>query len=125
MSDLQCPATFLVLAPGSEERVSSTRRLGDARIAAVYAGSTADATAARVADQVGLTVIRREEPQGAAYPSGLADLADLHRGETVVVVLPAPTVAALARETGLLRPGGAGLEVLMDADGWLVRPLDQ
>jgi Histidine phosphatase superfamily (branch 1) len=111
MSDLQCPATFLVVRVGDtpgegwrREVAELVERLRDRRVAAVYGGRTAqaDAVAAGLADGLGLAARRlgalptspAEAADGSvAAPTAavrcrrvLEDLADLHRGETVLVV---------------------------------------
>lgn len=95
MSDLQCPARFLLLAG----ELPDAGALRHERVAAVYAatGSPGDGAdrAAELARAVGVPVRemtavlwldevvgRNEEALGA-----LEDLADLHRGETVLVAV--------------------------------------
>lgn len=142
MSDLQCPATFLVVPvdPLDEgwraEVVGLVERLRDRRVAAVYGGTTAPAAAvsAALADGLGVPAHPLAEPpppggpadgtSGARYRSALEELADLHRGETVLVVdsgeVLAPALAPLVRRgpgadpTPPYRP--VTLEV--DGDGW-------
>jgi hypothetical protein len=98
MSDLQCPARFLLL---SSPDASLAEALRHERVAAVYDGppgsgatGPGDALADGLADALGLPVqvmarrlstveVLAEDP-GAL--DELRDLADVHRGETVVVV---------------------------------------
>lgn len=80
MSDLQCPARFVLRAEG-DGRGSDAVLLAD----------------------------------GDPWQQ-LEDLADLHRGETVVVVVPADRIDELP---GMLRPPAT---VDVDADGWRVVP---
>lgn len=114
MSDLQCPATFLVVAAAAAEPLPSP----GPRLAAVYAVPEGAAVAATWARQAGLPVGSLEAPGGSSYRATLAELADLHRGETVLVALPDTAVDELA---GALRGAGTVLEVGVDADGWSVR----
>lgn len=114
MSDLQCPARFLVLgAPES----ATAEQLRDERVAAVYDGVPRPGydgpgdSARALAEALGLRLeaLTREvrvEDVVARRPQAIAelrDLADLHRGETVVV----------------LAAGKAGrrVDVALDADG--------
>jgi hypothetical protein len=120
MSDLQCPATFLVLGTGDPDRPAPDLR--HARLAAVYAVAPDAEVAARIAHGAGLRVRLLEEQPGTTYPDGLADLADLHRGETVLVVLRPGAVAALAERGGLDPARDRMIRVAVDADGWTVRP---
>ena len=122
MSDLQCPASFLVLGTGGADRAAPDLR--HARLAAVYAVSPDADVAARIAHVAGLPVRLLEEPPGTTYPDGLDDLADLHRGETVVVVLRPGELASLAERGGLDPARDRVLQLAVDADGWTVRPVD-
>lgn len=98
MSDLQCPARFLVLSAPDGSLADSLRH---ERVAAVYDGPPAAAAdgegeregAAALAAALGLPLRAMEHRLLAAdvvtrQPGALdalRDLADLHRGETVVV----------------------------------------
>ncbi|MGZ5417544.1 MAG: hypothetical protein ACXWDI_10215 [Nocardioides sp.] len=122
MSDLQCPATFLVLGTGAADRPAPDLR--HARLAAVYAVAPDAEVAARIAREAGLPLRWLQEPSGTTYPDGLADLADLHRGETVLVVLRPGAVSALAERGGLDPTRNRVIRVAVDADGWTVRPVE-
>lgn len=109
MSDLQCAARFLVL-PGVDD--AAVDRLRDERVALVYDADPGGADELRmVAERLGVVVapaggrvsvvdVRDRTPSAIDV---LRDLADLHRGETVVV-----------RAQG---EGETWLEVLVDNDG--------
>ena len=117
MSDLQCPATFLVLGSADPRALEGVR---DARLAAAYAVPEARA---RVAAALGGTgpQVTTLDLDGSTYAAALEGLADLHRGETVLVVLPEDAPAALAgRGDRSPAPAGEVLEVAVDADGWSV-----
>jgi probable phosphoglycerate mutase len=148
MSDLQCPATFLVvpvdtLGEGWRGAVAGlAERLRDRRVAAVYGGTTAPAVAvsAALADGLGVPshrLAQRPTPPGdpadghtdgsavARWRAALQELADLHRGETVLVVDDGRVLEpALTPLVG--RGPGAGLRpasyrpvtVEVDGDGW-------
>ncbi len=175
MSDLQCPATFLVVGwgpvPHRTEGVEAALREGrgrlpgldgvaepdgvaeladelrDRRIAAVCSGcdATALAAATALARRLGVThrsvdgldplpaaaadlrlcgpVRRAPAPSAARHRAALDALADLHRGETVLVVTDASVVTTLW-------PAGRGpddedglspyrlVTVQVDGDGW-------
>ena len=113
MSDLQCAATLLLVRPGTDPDGAGPALVGR-RLAAVYCDATAPAkrTAEALVGATGVRVMARE---GLAEPSAaeLSAIADEHRGETVAVV----ACTALGVE------GAAVVEVVMDADGWVVRSL--
>ena len=118
MSDLQCPATFLVLGPAG---VTAAARVAGTRLAAAYATPEGRAVAAAAVGGSDLTVAALEL-DGTSYVAALEGLADVHRGETVLVVLPEVAAAALADAWG--RRAAAPdevLEVVVDGDGWSVR----
>lgn len=110
MSDLQCPARFLLLCGVGAPDADALRHQ---RVAAVYdgTGGRGGAAAADLARGLGLTVQVTARPFSAADvlargPEALEqlrDLADLHRGETVVVAA-----------TGA---HGQRVEVAVDGDG--------
>jgi hypothetical protein len=113
VSDLQCAATLLLVRPGTDPDGAGPALVGR-RLAAVYFDATAPAkrTAEAMAAATGVRVVARE---GLAETSAaeLSAIADEHRGETVAVVA----------RTGLGPEGAAVVELVMDADGWVVRSL--
>ena len=149
MSDLQCAATLLLtdagdgLTPAGCERA---RTLGlsliDRRIAAVYTSPLPGAvrTAEIVAAATGAGVAVRDDLRVPLDESGtdvrarvaseLSALADLHRGETVLVVshtgtlqTGVPPLVGRGDEYAAAHPvpSGAVVEVAADADGWVLR----
>jgi hypothetical protein len=144
MSDLQCPATFLVvrvntLGEGwSGDVAGLAERLRDRRVAAVYGGTTASALAvsAALADGLGVPshtlAVPPTPPGGPAdgtavvrYRAVLEELADLHRGETVLVVddgqVLEPALTPLVRRglgEGPPRPPYRPVTLEVDGDGW-------
>ena len=107
MSDLQCAARFVLLGDAGPSMVDPLRH---ERVAAVYAGEPG-AAAGALGESLGLPVqalarplvmadVLAEDPDAVA---DLRDLADLHRGETVVV-------------TAVARPGQR-VDVAVDSDG--------
>ena len=104
MSDLHCAATLLLVpadqAPGVAVRLTA------ARIAHVWSGTEALTSQAteQVAAGLGVGTTTRSGLDGPEeFDTVLAEIADEHRGETVVVVVGA---------------GDAVTEVLVDSDGW-------
>ena len=100
MSSLQCPATMLVLPCSGLKEVD----LGGLRIAHVWCDPESAVFAQPLATNLGLGVTVRDDVSGR---EALSDIADLHPGETVLVVGSDVTTAT---------------EVLVDADGWSRRP---
>jgi len=120
VSDLQCPATF-VLVPADAEAAVVLRALAHDRVAEVRAGDHPGAAdlARALAASWGLPGPAPSDLDAASYRDVLTDLADLRRGETTVVVVePALTVHVVGGGRGR----GAGLVVVeVDADGVVVR----
>ncbi|WP_413451095.1 hypothetical protein AA0Y32_00635 [Georgenia phoenicis] len=114
MSDLQCPATVVVLGPDADGEV-----LRAARPAAVYTTPGARAAASRLAGSLDVTLheLDGELASRAALVGVLDDLSDEYRGECVAVV-----VTSL---TDLLPPDeeAPAVVVEVDADGQRWSPL--
>ena len=140
MSDLQCAATLLLADAGDGRALG--RSLVDRRIAAIYTSPhpAAVRTAETAAAATGAEVSVREDLREPLDESGtevrarvereLDALADLHRGETVLVVshtgtLQAGVLPLVGRGSEYAAahpvPPGAVVEVAADADGWLLR----
>jgi 2,3-bisphosphoglycerate-dependent phosphoglycerate mutase len=135
VSDLQCPATLVLAAAGDEEQARAlAESLRDRRVAVVYTDDSPATGAAVDAVSAGLGAPVRSEPdlrEGFLPPGAvLEQLADAHRGETVLVLAAAPVLTAAVGEL----PVGAGrsyaarqplapgqrAELRADADGWVV-----
>jgi broad specificity phosphatase PhoE len=124
MSDLQCAATLLLarhgatsaegsLSPrGREQAQALALSVRGRRLAVVYTSTSAPAvqTARIVEAGTGVPVVVRED-LGDRSGTDLETLADLHRGETVLVVSGA----------GDERTGCAVTEISIDSDGWTAR----
>jgi hypothetical protein len=95
MSDLQCAARLLFLSAGDGAAAS---RLHEERVAAVYDGhhhpASAQATelartlgvpVRSLAERVSADLVRARDPEAMRV---LGEVADLYRGETVVVLTP-------------------------------------
>jgi len=109
MSDLQCAATLLLVPSGLATDLGTA--LGRARVAHVWTGSAASSLAAAeaIAADLGVGVARRDDlDEPAGLDRCLAEIADEHRGETVVVVVA--------------ESGEAVVEVTVDGDGMARRP---
>lgn len=104
MSDLQCVATLLVVGADAAMPLSLP-----ANVTLVYACPATRERAEALALAAD-TVVRMEAGLAASDPAGVFDdIADLHRGETVLV-LPAHTPARCS-PTGVTR-------LRIDGDGW-------
>lgn len=143
MSDLFCPATVLVAPlPGPGRQLDAlTSRLADRRVAGLYASAdiVSDAAVVRLAATLDLParplddLRRRGVGEGEAQVvgrvrDGLESLADLYRGESVLVLADAalmelvlPRLAGNAGPAAVrgrqLVPGDAAV-LEHDADGW-------
>jgi SAM-dependent methyltransferase len=109
--NLMCPARLILLPPGSRERLTGER------IAAVYATPAGEAPATHLAEELGarLTLLpaladpTRADRRPAEAIVG--EIADQHRGETVVVIAP-------DLDLGLELPA----VIEHEGDGWTVQP---
>jgi hypothetical protein len=128
VSDLQCAATFVFVAPGDDAHDRALAAdLRFRRVAMVYAGDGPgpERTARVVADVLG-THVRRELALDSA--PALEGVADEHRGETVLVTAEAPLLATLLPSLvpglpssyGSRLSAGDVVEMRVDADGWVV-----
>jgi len=115
MSDLQCAARFLFLTSAGAATAESLRH---ERVAAVYDGARSPG-AAELGLALSIPVEATARPisvddvlaQAPDAVRRLRDLADVHRGETVVVVAAGEP--------------GQRVEAALDADGLLVRDLSR
>lgn len=121
MSDLQCPAVFVLLTP---ETVASSE-LRDQRLARVYVASGV-ATAAgllddarRLADVHACAVESADIEDEDALLDRIEQLADVYRGETVALVAPSRAVCAVIE---CLEPPDEAVAIAVDGDG--IRLLD-
>ncbi len=76
MSDLQCPATIILVPPA--ETAEMAERLRRRGIARVHASPDAGQPGRQLADALGVGLAR--------FDGDVDGLADMHRGETVVVL---------------------------------------
>lgn len=138
MSSLQCPATLLLTVTQEPEQASElARRLEGRRVAGVWSGTAlpltrtsdllADALGVRVTPRTGLDAVgagEHETVASARLEEVLQEVADLHRGETVLLVGDAdllltcvPGVARMAARPAPLAPGGL-VELEADEEWW-------
>ena len=137
MSDLFCPATLLVTTTGREQVSALAESLRDRRIARVFTSTMPPAveSGAVAAQVLGVGVVElegledSEDAEGALtrFRGALEEIADLHRGETVLVLTHGGVMASvlprIATPVGadlLVRasaPGEGPAELEVDADG--------
>jgi hypothetical protein len=120
VSDLQCPARF-VLVPADAQPEPVDHALAHDRVAEVRtdAGPEAVGLGRTLAARWGLPVPEATVLDAASYRDALGDLADLRRGETTVVVVAPELLALVAGRHQGDAPDLVELQV--DADGWAVR----
>jgi hypothetical protein len=138
VSDLHCPATLLLApydgrADRSDEAIRQlTGRAAAGNVSRIYGGSGAEVvqTMRSLEPGAGASSEARRELDVDDVADELNAIADLHRGETVLVLLPGSAVEsaldALVGRRARLRSGltmhyGAVFEVAADADGWTLR----
>ncbi|MDX6284371.1 MAG: hypothetical protein QOH03_5442 [Kribbellaceae bacterium] len=114
--NLMCPARLILLPPDSHERLAGER------IAAVYASPAAAGPGTRLANELGVRLTTlpvplppapTDSPQADWRPveAIVREIADQHRGETVVVIAP-------DLDLGLVLPA----VIEHEGDGWTVQP---
>lgn len=113
-----CPARLILLPVGSAENLAGQR------IVMVYASRAVAESAEQVACRLGVRLavvpelgeVPGESASDAVRRSeeALSGIADLHRGETVVVVVPGLSLG--------LEPGSGPVELEHDGYGWTVLP---
>ena len=107
MSDLQCPATVVLLAPGMTTALRP--------LAGVFAAGTPPPSAAALAAAADCRLAVLDAPDAPALRRRIDELSDLHRGETIAVVAPPDLLAAL------LGRQATPAVVEIDSSGWTVR----
>ena len=130
MSDLQCAATLLVVSGSDADPAPLAEELKVARVASLYAADGQQNPAETLADGLGLAVRQLGDLETDAR-GALGEVVDLHRGETVLVVVPnrwlveslpglltnVPDDFGVGRGASAWSPA----EVAADADGWVLR----
>lgn len=107
MSDLQCPATLLLVPPHLVGALVPT--LSGRRVAQVWSSSAPDAVSAAgpAAAALGVGATTSNDLRDPDRRHGtLTGIADQHRGETVLIVVDG---------------GDEVVEVSIDGDGWVTR----
>lgn len=117
MSDLQCPARFVVLTPETAPACD----LSGMRLALVVCACAADGTMhealQRLAARHGCAIQAAELRDGAALATQISELADGYRGEQVAIIAGPEVV----REALQLRAAPSEpIQLAVDSDGWNV-----
>ena len=125
MSDLQCPATILLIAReaigAGGKAILGARRLSGLFVASAVAAdpgglaaatSLADEGAWRLSTMAGVD-------DGASLARAMNHLADLHRGETIAVVATQDMIDSAVGSAGI---AGEAITVAIDSSGWSVSP---
>lgn len=118
MSDLHCAATLIVVPvtdADPEEADALARSLASRRVARIYGSShgAARGWGLAVSRALGVELVTLERVQEDPLLSWVPAIADLHRGETVVVLTDRPTPWHGA--------GSGTIELSVDADGVVLR----
>lgn len=114
MSDLQCPVTVLLVASAAVPPEALAEELSHARVSSVYGGPQEASYVERCATALGCPGAVEPALDGGHIRPALDDIADVHRGETVVVVASSEALRPFAG-TG---PATTTLRLIGDADGW-------
>lgn len=118
MSDLQCPAKIILVAPEMLGQGASMPSLDDAPYSGVFAVSAvagdAGEVTARHADHP--LEILSDVLDGAGLARALDELADLYRGYTIVVVATHEMIRELMHGRDSSRP----VTIAIDGSGWTV-----
>ncbi len=117
MSDLQCPATLLILGSTGWP----TALLEAAHVSCVYADPARADAAADLASQLGVACrvlpALRSGDDGLPERESVESIADQHRGETVAL-LPAPAASVDPAADDPALAHATSWELRVDADGW-------
>lgn len=128
-SELPAGADGSIPAAGCRHAERLAGMLADRNVALIYTspGSRAVRTAELVAARLACAVRVREElasiPPGdgdraSTHPRVLDEIADLHRGETVLVIGPGDVIPLLLPAGVRSGTACAPVELSVDADGW-------
>ncbi|HTU57029.1 MAG TPA: hypothetical protein VMF89_01325 [Polyangiales bacterium] len=105
MSDLQCPATILLLTP----ETAAVSDLSEYRLALVVTAT--DLAALSFSAETRSADI----PNAQALATQIAELADQYRGEQVAILANAQVICGFLR---LPTPPTAAIAIAVDSDGW-------
>jgi hypothetical protein len=124
MSDLQCPATVLLvprelLASGDCARAFASRRLSGFFVDPVVAADAQELAAiSGLAHASNCSVeIMKELVDGASLTRALEELADVYRGETVAVVT---TAKVIQTRLSFVDTPTEPIAIAIDSSGWSV-----
>ena len=107
MSDLQCPATILLLTP----ETAALSDMREYRLARVLVGH------GLAAISFGTELERAELTDAGALRASIAELADMYRGEQVAIIASAQPICELLH---LREPPTAAIALAVDSDGWRI-----
>ena len=123
MSDLQCPATILLIPSEAVASDACWRALEGQRLFGFYVDAKVqkDAAVNGLAEAADCPV-QQIGPldNGAGLRQVLEDLADVHRGETIAVIATAKVIES---RLGLDHLPTTPIEVKIDSSGWAVNVL--
>jgi len=125
MSDLQCPATILLMARESIASggpvILEARHLSGVFVASAVAADPGGlAATARLAEEGAWRLTTMPDvSDGASLARAIEELADLHRGETVAVVATRDMIQDLLGEASV---GEDPITIAVDGSGWFVSP---
>lgn len=114
MSDLQCPASFVLLTPEAAQACD----LSELRLSLIVNACAPDAIVQRLAAKDRCTIEASALANGAELALKIEQLADQYRGEQVAVIAaPELLRAALKQRVTPTFP----VYVAVDSDGWNIR----
>jgi hypothetical protein len=116
MSDLQCPATLILLTP----ETAAVSDVGEYRLSLVIFAHDlplARAAALSLGGQRGYEAKAADITHGEALRARIAELSDMYRGEQVAVVASAQAICEALR---LPAPPTAAVALAVDSDGWRI-----
>ncbi|HET8939347.1 MAG TPA: hypothetical protein VFN67_38140 [Polyangiales bacterium] len=115
MSDLQCPASFVLLTP----ETADTCDLSDLRLSLVLCTcATHTETVQRLAAKDHCTIETSTFTDAAALKAKIDQLADQYRGEQVAVIAEPEMIRDVLKQHAV--PTSA-VQIAVDSDGWNIR----
>jgi hypothetical protein len=117
MSDLQCPATIVLIAresiaSGGGSEILEGRHVAGAFVASAAAAGLAGGRTSRLSTLPDVA-------DGASLARAIEDLADLHRGETIAVVATRDMIQDMLGDAGVRADS---ITIAVDDSGWVVSP---
>jgi hypothetical protein len=121
MSDLQCPATIVLIARESIASGGGAEILAGRQVSGVFVASAVEPSglaAAGLADERRLSTLP-DVADAASLARAIEDLADLHRGETIAVVATRDMIQEMLGDAGVRTDP---ITIAVDDSGWSVSP---